>query len=304
MYNKLTFKAVKELAAPHTWVASIFPVLLGTLLACAFGHSFNLLIFLGTLAVSVLLQSAVNTLNDYMDFVKGADDATNCPDAHDAAMVYHNINPKTALGVAIVFIALAAVLGLLLCLASSFWLLLFGAFGLPILLFYSAGPLPISYTPLGEITSGFVMGGIITMAVYYALTVSFEPMVLYYASPLILTIGLIMLTNNGCDIIKDKEASRHTLPILLGQKNTKLLLIIGFILAILMVAHLGFWHFHDGSPLAIIMAIHCFFYLKAYLKIPLDLAHRRQALGTTLKLVKTINIYYLLIILAEVLLNG
>lgn len=304
MHNKLTIRAVKELAAPHTWPASIFPVLLGTLLASAFGYSFRPLVFLGTLAVAVLLQSAVNTLNDYADFIKGADNAENCPDAHDAAMVYHNIAPRTALYVAIAFIAAAALCGFLLCLASSFWLLAFGIFGVLILVFYSMGPLPLSYTPFGEIASGFVMGGIIPLATYYANTASFEPMVLYAAVPLMITIGLIMLTNNGCDIEKDIAANRRTLPILLGQKNTKRLLMAGFIFTLLTVAHLGFWHFRLGSPLAIVMVVHCFFYLKAYTTIPLDIPHRRLAMGTTLKLVKTVNTYYLFIILVEVLFRG
>ena len=304
MYKKLSYRAIIELAAPHTWVASIFPVILAGLLAYAFGYGIKPIFFLISLLISILLQAAVNTINDYVDFVKGADNAESCPDTKDAAIVYHNINPKHALLVGILFITAATILGVILCILVSWWLIAFGIVGVLILVFYSMGPLPISYTPFGEITSGFIMGGIITLATYYVLTGVFSIMVLYYASPLIITIGLIMLTNNSCDIIKDKEADRHTLPIILGAKNSHTLLILGFIFSILIVAHIGFWHFRAGSFIAIIMAIHSFFYIKSYLKIQLNLDNRRKAMVTTLKLVKTINIYYLIIILLGVVLHG
>ena len=96
-YKKLTPKAVLELAAPHTWPAAVFPVLLGSLLALVMTGKFHLGLFYSTLGVCVLLQCGVNTLNDYADFIKGTDTVENSHDPTDAALVYHGFHPKKAL---------------------------------------------------------------------------------------------------------------------------------------------------------------------------------------------------------------
>ena len=41
---------------------------------------------------------------------------------------------------------------------------------------------------------------------------------LLWAVPTVLGVGLIMLTNNTCDVEKDVEAGRRTLPVLLGPR--------------------------------------------------------------------------------------
>ena len=88
----ISFAAAVQLAAPHTWPAAILPVILGTAVACAGGAKLNVLCFAAVFIVAVLLQSAVNTLNDYADFVSGLDSADNCPDTSDAALIYQGVS--------------------------------------------------------------------------------------------------------------------------------------------------------------------------------------------------------------------
>ena len=95
--------------------------------------------------------------------------------------------------------------------------LVIGLLGGAVIVCYSFGKLPISYLPLGELVSGVVMGGLIPLAVYDALTGCLCPQVLWSASPLILGIALIMFSNNLCDIERDLPAGRRTLPCLLGR---------------------------------------------------------------------------------------
>ncbi len=59
------------------------------------------------LAICVLMQSAVNTFNDYYDYVKGADSADDNVDPTDAVLVYNNVNPRAALALAVGFLAAA-----------------------------------------------------------------------------------------------------------------------------------------------------------------------------------------------------
>ena len=60
----------------------------------------------------VLLQSAVNTLNDYFDFIKGTDSASDHVEVNDAVLIYGNIAPRSALILGIGYLAAGAVLGL------------------------------------------------------------------------------------------------------------------------------------------------------------------------------------------------
>ena len=85
---------------------------------------------------------------------------------------------------------------------------------------YSAGKTPLSYLPLGELVSGSVMGGLIPLASYQALTGMLDARVLLWAVPTIIGVGLIMFTNNTCDLEKDGEAGRHTLSVMLGRKRS------------------------------------------------------------------------------------
>ena len=77
----------------------------------------------------------------------------------------------------------------------------------------------MSHYPLGELASGFTMGGLITFAVYYGMIGSLDWIVLFFALPMIFTIGLVCFVNNICDIEKD-SVNRKTIPILLGRERT------------------------------------------------------------------------------------
>ena len=160
-FSPLTPNLAFQLAAPHTWAAAIMPV----------------------------LQSAVNVLNDYFDFKKGTDSAENSSDdAFDAVLVYNNLNPKSVSGLAIGFLAVAAAMGLYLVYLTSWILLVIGLLGALIVFLYSGGKTPISYLPIGELVSGFVMGGLIPLACCYTLSGVFEPLVLLVALPIMFVI--------------------------------------------------------------------------------------------------------------------
>ena len=95
--------------------------------------------------------------------------------------------------------------------------LIIGVIGAIAVWTYSGGILPISYLPIGEFVSGFVMGGLIPMGIVAAVSSTFDFSVLPAALPFIISIGLIMMTNNTSDIEKDRQAKRRTLPALLGR---------------------------------------------------------------------------------------
>lgn len=220
-YRKFTPKHALHLAAPQTWSASILPVLLAIACAEANGFAISWIVAFVLLAISILMQSAVNALNDYFDFVKGTDTLDDCLEASDAVLLHENVNPKAVLALSLGLLALAFALGVYIIHIAGFIPLIIALVGALCVLLYSGGKTPMSYWPIGELVSGFVMGALISFACYYSLTLSLDWWVLLWASPLVLTIGLIMMTNNTCDIEKDVSAGRKTLPVLLGREQAR-----------------------------------------------------------------------------------
>ncbi len=298
-YKRMTLQAAVELAAPHTWPASVAPVGLGTVLALNLAYAFDPWILLSTLCAAVLLQCAVNALNDYADFVKGTDTLENSDDPTDAALVYHGFHPRCALILGGVFLLLAAACGAYTVVRSGWIPLVIGLIGGVVVLLYSLGHLPISYLPLGEFFSGFVMGGLIPLACFTAQTGRFSWRVLWYALPCVLAIGLIMMVNNTCDVERDKEAGRRTLPVLLGRRRAAVLLKALAVCAVLLAAHLAFWDFRGGFPLVPVLAIAAALPLSRLAALPLTPQVRGPAMGTILKVHTTINFIFIVMITTD-----
>ena len=304
-YVPLSPRLMVQLAAPHTWAASIMPVMFALALSLAHnaaaGSETSALMVCVLLAISILFQSAVNTLNDYFDYAKGTDTLDNQPDATDAVLVYNNVNPKHVLAFALSLVVLAFALGVY-CIVVAGWIpLLIGLIGAAIVYLYSGSPLPISYLPLGEVVSGFVMGGLITLASYVCLTTSFAWEVLAMSIPLMIGIGLIMFTNNGCDIDKDIPAGRKTLAVLLGYKRMriayKVLVAVWFVsICALVVAY-----FRPGWPVLAFMLLAVHAPGRALLANPLVPKSRAQALAQCTGLNIMLGSFYAAAVLASAL---
>lgn len=212
------------------------------------------LLWLLMLLCAVAAQAAANTLNDYKDFVAGTDTAENCVDTTDASIIYNHLNPASArdFGLVCLFVALAA--GVVVSLFSTLWLLVLGALGIAALLSYSYGPKPVSYLPLGEIISGLAFGLLIAVGTFVAMTRSWNWWLLLPCVQQVISIGLIMMTNNICDIERDKDAGRRTLPVLLGRKRALNWIVTGNLLALLSLALLSFFL---GWVFLLVVAVAC-----------------------------------------------
>lgn len=212
-----------QLAAPHTWPAAVLPCLIAVCAAAVSPSGASATMSCVLLVICVLMQSSVNTFNDYYDFVKGSDSADDDVEESDATLVYNNVNPRSALRLGIAFLVAAFVLGAYVIYHAGWIPLAIGAVGAFFVVVYSAGKTPLSYLPLGEAVSGVVMGGLIPLACYQALTGDMNWLMLLWAVPEVIGVGLIMLTNNTCDIEKDIEAGRRTLPVLIGRAKARML---------------------------------------------------------------------------------
>ena len=255
------------------------PVLLAVVFACVTQGVVSATLAFVLLVIAVLMQSAVNALNDYFDYVKGADTESDNVERSDAALVYGSFDPKEALHLAIGFLVVAFALGMY-CIICAGWIpLVIAVGGAVVVALYSAGRTPLSYLPVGEAVSGLVMGGALPFASFYVLTRQLDPLVIVWCIPLVIGIALIMMTNNASDIEKDIPAGRRTLPVLLGRTRTRTLyhaLAVAWIAAI--IAIVGIW-FTAGLIVMPFMVLASSPFLKNLLRSPLDAQARISSMG-------------------------
>lgn len=295
-YSPLTPSLAFQLAAPHTWVAAIMPVLFSIeYSAITYSGKVSILFALILLAICILMQSAVNVLNDYFDFKKGTDSAENSSDdAFDAVLVYNNLNPKSVCSLAIGFLIVAAGMGFYLVYLTGWILLVIGLIGALIVFLYSGGKTPISYMPIGELVSGFVMGGLIPLACCYTLSGVFEPLVLLVALPFIFGIGMILFTNNTCDIEKDINAQRKTISVVLGRDMAPNYYHVAILVWIVLIAVLVGLFYPAGMLIVMIMVLAAFPVLRAILNNPLNQKTRDAAMSQIVMLNVILGAFYCL----------
>lgn len=216
--GRLTVAQAWHLAGPPSWVATLIPVALGEVYCVVQGYhiTFIMAVLLGV--ACVCMQAAVNTFNDYFDFQKGNDQKADYLVQHDAVLVYENVPPKQALLLGISFLVGAMVLAFPYLYKAGIIPWVIGLSGALVVWLYSGGPYPISYTPLGEVISGMVMGCGISLGIVAVVTGRLEWPVALWSIPIVLGIALIMMTNNTCDMERDRQVNRHTLPLVLGRK--------------------------------------------------------------------------------------
>lgn len=265
-YERLTARMAIQLAVPNTWVASIYPALFGVLFAGIKGYGLSITSGGLLVAACILMQAAVNTLNNYADYVKGTDTMEDNLEKNDAVLLYNHINPAHALILGVVYLAAGAALGTACCIKTGPMPLYIGAAGAAVVLLYSGGPLPLSYLPAGELVSGLVMGGLIPLGIAAAADNGLHLEVLLYSLPLIIGIALIMMSNNGCDIEKDSIAGRHTLSVLIGRKKTAAIYkkLIALWLAVLCILPVV-WFGYSG----IICPLMLIFFGKRFFSVPI-----------------------------------
>jgi 1,4-dihydroxy-2-naphthoate polyprenyltransferase len=210
-----------QLTRPHTLTAAFVPVLLGTVLALQ--HTdIHFPLFLAMLAASLLIQAATNMFNEYYDFIRGLD--TEHSVGIGGAIVRNGVKPSTVMTIAFSFYGIALLLGIFIVVNSTWWLAAIGLVCMAAGYFYTGGPMPIAYTPLGEIVSGLFMGLIIILISFYIQTSMITTYSILISVPVSILVGMILLANNIRDLDGDKENGRKTVAILLGKKGAIALL--------------------------------------------------------------------------------
>ncbi|MCL1631084.1 1,4-dihydroxy-2-naphthoate polyprenyltransferase [Sporolactobacillus sp. CPB3-1] len=208
------FKKWWQMLRPHTLSASFVPVALGTALVFPV-KSPSPSLFIAMMTASMLIQIATNLFNEYFDYKRGLDDTESV--GIGGSIVRDGIHPKTVLHLAFSLCFAAMLIGVYICVNSSWWIALAGSICMLTGYLYSGGPYPIAYTPFGELISGLFMGVFIIWISFFIQTGMLTVNCILISIPIGILVGGINMANNIRDLSRDQAKGRHTLPILLGQ---------------------------------------------------------------------------------------
>lgn len=234
----MNIKSFLKLVEIQTKLASLLPLLLGTIYALLRFESFSLPKFLVMLFSLLCIDMATTAVNNYMDFKKAVKKQGFGYEMHNA-IVRDQLTEAQVVITITVLLLLAASGGLLLVYLTDYFVLVLGAVSLAAGLLYSAGPVPISRTPFGEIFSGGFMGLLIPFIAIYiqvpsgelinwsiswqqiSLTANWQELlwIALITWPAAAGIANIMLANNICDLEDDIANRRYTLPTYIGIKK-------------------------------------------------------------------------------------
>ncbi|MFD1739168.1 1,4-dihydroxy-2-naphthoate polyprenyltransferase [Bacillus salitolerans] len=227
-----SWKVWWALTRPHTLTAAFVPVFIGTALALPYTN-INSSLFIIMLLACLIIQAATNMINEYYDFKRGLDHEGSV--GIGGAIVRHGIQPKTVITLAFFLFGIATILGVYICMQTSWWLAIIGTICMAAGYFYTGGPVPIAYTPFGEMVAGLFMGNIIILLSYYVQTSTITVESVLISMPISILVGAILLANNIRDLDGDKENGRKTLAILVGRKRAIMVLAGMFIVSYLWV---------------------------------------------------------------------
>jgi 1,4-dihydroxy-2-naphthoate octaprenyltransferase len=132
------------------------------------------------------------------------------------------LGPRQVLTGAILAVTGGALIGLLLVAYSGPLLLWIGVGGVLVVVFYTAGPLPLSYLGLGEIAVFIFMGPLMVLGTYYAVSGGHSSFAaLAGGLPIAFSVAAILHANNMRDLEADRLAHKRTLAVRFGPLGAR-----------------------------------------------------------------------------------
>lgn len=211
-----------EGARPKTLPAAIVPVAVGT--AVAFSQA-DVVWWraLAALVVALAVQVGTNYANDYSDGIRGTDDVRVGP----VRLVATGLKPAPAVKrAAFVSFGVAAVAGLALAAATTWWLVPVGAVCFAAGWFYTGGSRPYGYAALGEVSVFVFFGVVATAGSAFVHSEQVTLLALGASVPVGALATALLVVNNLRDIPTDTASGKRTLAVRLGDQDTRALYLV------------------------------------------------------------------------------
>ncbi len=216
---QLKLEAWYRASRPRVFTASYVPMGIAAAAALQDGV-FQPGAFVGALVGVMLLQTAANLINEYYDYVRGAD--TLKVAGQGMIIKTNTLTPReVALG-AFVTLALGSLIGLYFVAVSGPLVLAIGLLAVFTVVTYTAGPFPLAYNGLGEIAVGIAMGPLIVVGAYFVMAGTWHTGLILDSLPIAFTVAAILHANNLRDMDADRAVNKRTLAVLLGRRAARI----------------------------------------------------------------------------------
>jgi 1,4-dihydroxy-2-naphthoate polyprenyltransferase len=230
---KTWFKAIRF----FSFTTSTIPIVAATMLAWN-EDRVSWLMFALMLLASMLTHAACNLTNDYFDDRSGVD--TNASLGPSGVLQEGLLSHRELrIGIAACFAA-ALLLAIPVMLEAGIVVLWIALFSAAAAFFYTAGPYPLAYIALGEVTVFLAMGVGMVGGTYYVHTGSLSGSAVLLGMAIGSLAAAILHANNIRDIDGDRAMNKRTLANLLGVpfafREYVALVTLPFICAVVMIA--------------------------------------------------------------------
>lgn len=212
-------QAIRAFAFP----ASIVPVLVGGMLALRHRGEVMWELYPIVIVCAALYHAGTNLISDYYDYLKGVD--KDYTFGSSRVIVEGLLTPKQILAGGWVLFGIAVALGFVLIAFRGVPMLALGVIGLLGGYLYTGKPVGFKYIALGDIGVFVLMGPLMVIGSFYALTGDFSALSLatpfYVSIPVGLLTAAILHANNTRDIVHDSEARVKTTASVIGHQAAK-----------------------------------------------------------------------------------
>lgn len=219
------------------------------------------------LVIGLCLAHATNNfLNDYTDYVRGVDKDNYYRAQYGPQPLVHGLmTPKELLGYAAITGLIALAAGLVLVFINGWLALLLLGLGAFFVLFYTW---PLKYIALGEIAVLIVWGPLMIGGGYYVITNQWDWNVVIASLPYALGVTGVIFGKHIDKWEMDKERKIHTLPVVLGEKFSRYMLLGMLILQYGIVLFLVLTRFFTPLLLVVIFALPALWRILAMFRQP------------------------------------
>src|SRR3989338_7681286 len=199
---------LRALRAPFL-TATLVPVILGSAAAWHDFDVFSWPLFFLALIGAVFIHLGVNLSNDYFDHVSRNDEANKTPTMFSGGsrVIQEKLIPaKHILAAAILLFVFGIIIGLYLkFILPGNMVIILGAIGIFLGLFYTAPPFKIGYNGFGEIITGIGFGPLMVLGSYFVQAKAITQSSFFISIPVGILIALVLFINEFPDYEADKK---------------------------------------------------------------------------------------------------
>jgi 1,4-dihydroxy-2-naphthoate octaprenyltransferase len=228
-----------EVVRPFSFTASILPVSVGGAIALSQGRM-HWALFIAALVGALGLHIGTNVTNEIYDVRHGIDSITS--PRMSMAILKGRVTERDAFLIAWAGFLVALLMGIYLTLNRGWPIILLGLIGFIGGYFYTAPPFHYKYRALGLPLVFLLMGPLMVVGAYYAVTGGFDASLLIVSIPVGLLVAAILHGNEWRDIAEDTRHGFTTLSAQLGREAAHwvyVMLVLGAYVAVGLAVMVG-----------------------------------------------------------------